>query len=679
MKPILIFSVILVLISCQPKDTPITSNEIIWDTWGVPHIYATSDADLYKMMGWAQMKNHGDLILKLYGEARGMSSFLWEGDATRDEILHTLGLVENAEKIYEGLEAEYKEIVDAFTTGMNAYVTKHKSTLNEKYTAVLPLQPIDVIAHSNRVMYYEFLINRAMGTASEWEPGSNAWAITDSKSTSGNSLLLANPHLPWEDFWLFFESQMITDDNSLYGATLVGMPTIGIGFNEYLGWTHTVNTLDNVDLYEINVRDGEYEIDGEWKKFEEKEIPFSTKETDGVIVQKTCDYGIVVKESSNKALAIRYPNMDASMNPFSQWVRMGAAKSLEEFQEALKVNTIPLFNVVYADHDGNILYHFGGNIPKKNGDWERWQDVVATSSSDDVWTEYYDFGEVPAYINPESDWIQNANDPPYTSTVPATILPGDFPSHIAPNSMSFRPQRSATLISQKGSLSFEEFINLKHDTKSQMALRIQDDLAALTDQAPDSLTRAALDLMSNWDGTFNADSKGSLLFTNMILSTRSAGLFKEEWDFDNPLSTPDGFKQPEYVLGLVKATAERLNQTFGAIDVPYGDVFRVRVGEYEFPANGGFGGLGIFRTMNYIPGEDGKYYAYHGDSYVCTMEFSKPVRAKAILGYGNATQPGNPHVGDQLELYSKKELRDVWLTRKDHEANLELRETLEDM
>jgi len=67
--------------------------------------------------------------------------------------------------------------------------------------------------------------------------------------------------LPWTDFWLFFEAHLITEQNDLYGATLVGMPTLGIGFNEHLGWTHTVNTIDNVDTYEIEIKDGQYKMD----------------------------------------------------------------------------------------------------------------------------------------------------------------------------------------------------------------------------------------------------------------------------------------------------------------------------------------------------------------------------------------------------------------------------------
>ena len=58
------------------------------------------------------------------------------------------------------------------------------------------------------------------------------------------------------------------------------------------------------------------------------------------------------------------------------------------------------------------------------------------------------------------------------------------------------------------------------------------------------------------------------------------------------------------------------------------------------------------------------------------VKFSDPVRAQALLSYGNASQPGSPHAGDQLELFSRKDLPDVWHSREEIEAHQRERETL---
>lgn len=62
------------LAACRNAAPSNGGTEILWDTWGVPHIYAPSDAQAFKAFGYAQMQAHGDLLLKLYGEARGRAA-----------------------------------------------------------------------------------------------------------------------------------------------------------------------------------------------------------------------------------------------------------------------------------------------------------------------------------------------------------------------------------------------------------------------------------------------------------------------------------------------------------------------------------------------------------------------------------------------------------------------------
>ena len=78
------------------------------------------------------------------------------------------------------------------------------------------------------------------------------------RSASGRSLLLANPHLPWGDVFTWYEAQLVSPDVSVYGATLVGQPFVSIAFNDDLGWTHTVNTIDAADLYELTLEEGQF-------------------------------------------------------------------------------------------------------------------------------------------------------------------------------------------------------------------------------------------------------------------------------------------------------------------------------------------------------------------------------------------------------------------------------------
>jgi len=114
---------------------------------------------------------------------------------------------------------------------------------------------------------------------------------------------------------------------------------------------------------------------------------------------------------------------------------------------------------------------------------------------------------------------------------------------------------------------------------------------------------------------------------------------------------------------------------------PYNKDGSLRYGDNDpdgqFPANGGPDYYGIFRAIYYQENQsDHKAYAVGGDSYVAVTEFGEKVKAKVLLSYGNASQPGSKHIGDQLELLSEKQLRPALLTKEDVLQNMEEKEDL---
>ena len=103
------------------------------------------------------------------------------------------------------------------------------------------------------------------------------------------------------------------------------------------------------------------------------------------------------------------------------------------------------------------------------------------------------------------------------------------------------------------------------------------------------------------------------------------------------------------------------------------------MGDLEYPGTGGPPHLGVFRIMYASPDEDGKFVGYFGDTFVLVVEMGETVKAKGLLTYGNSSDPDNEHYGDQLELFSKNQLREIWSTRKTQEVNLEEKESINDM
>jgi acyl-homoserine-lactone acylase len=193
------------------------------------------------------------------------------------------------------------------------------------------------------------------------------------------------------------------------------------------------------------------------------------------------EHGPVVAQENEKALAIRMVGLDRP-DTFLQWWRMINSQNLAEFEDALKMAQIPFWNVMYADRHGDIFYLFNGLVPERNQDsWEYWNRVIPGGNRADIWTEVHPYADLPKVKNPPNHWLQNANDPPWTSTIPMTLNADNFPGYMAPRYMALRPQRSARMLLEDESITFEELESYKLSTRLELADRILDDLFAAVD------------------------------------------------------------------------------------------------------------------------------------------------------------------------------------------------------
>jgi acyl-homoserine-lactone acylase len=315
---------------------------------------------------------------------------------------------------------------------------------------------------------------------------------------------------------------------------------------------------------------------------------------------------------------------------------------------------------------------FNGLVPKRSsGDWDYWNRIIPGGKSEDVWTEVHDYADLPKIKNPEVGWLQNANDPPWTSTIPVSIDPKDYPSYMAPKSMSFRPQRAARMLIEDESITFDELVAYKLSTRLEFADRILDDLFAAVDASESKKAKEAKKVLENWDREANADSKGMLLFYSWARKFnvgRSAN-YTEPWSMDSPNTTPDGIADADRAVQLLEQTAIEVETKFGSLDTNWGDYYRINYNGKNLPANGVDGYMGVFRVAWPGGSDDKNMFVGGGDSWVGVIEFGDTVKAKVLLSYGNSTQKDSPHNGDQLELFSKKELRDAWFTKSEVESN----------
>jgi acyl-homoserine-lactone acylase len=656
--------------------------EILWDKYGVPHIYGKNNQEMYYAFGWAQMSSHADLILKLYAQARGRAAeYFGKEYLDSDKQIMLFDLPGHARNSYLNQDKEYKSYLDAFIQGMNDYAKAHPEAIGKDFKQVLPVTGEDILSHTLRVINLEFLASDDLyGVKRLIAPGSNSMAIAPSKSQSGKAMLVSNPHLPWNDFFLWYEAHLNSQDINVYGVALVGMPVLTIAFNNNLGWTHTVNTIDASDRYELTLTDGGYLLDGKTEPFEIKNVTLKVKQEDGSLQEqklqfKYSKHGPVAGEKGNKAWAIRIAGMDNS-RIIEQYHKMERAGNLNEFESALKMLQNPMFNVVYADKSGNILYVFNGNVPVRNkGDFAFWHGTVDGTDSKLIWQKTHPYEDLPRVLNPPKGFLQNCNDAPWVCTYPPVLKPENYPAYMAPLGTYWRAQRAVNMIKDNPSITFDQLVAYKLNTGMEVADRFLDDLLSCTEKFPGTEALEAAVILNAWDRKTDNNSKGAVLFATWWNDIRN-DMFEKPWDKDNPVTTPSGLKDKKQAVELLVKAYKTVKEKYGKADIAWGEVNRFRIGAYDYPANGGPDNFGIFRTMYYADDKDNKKHAIAGDTYIAVTEFGDKVKASVLLGYGNATQPGNKHAGDQLGMLSEKKLRPALLEKDAIRQNLEKQEYL---
>jgi acyl-homoserine-lactone acylase len=654
--------------------------EILWDRYGVAHVYAKNAEGMFFGYGYAQMQSHANLILKLYGESRGRGAEYWgEKNLPLDRWVHTNEVPERAEKWFALQSAEFQRYLTAFADGMNEYVTKHPEAIGAEFRQVLPIRPVDSLMHVHRIVHFSYVSSQARvisaGTGRPMLPQlqeSNAWAIAPKKSANGTPMLLMNPHLPWQDWYTYYEIHLNGPGMNLYGASQVGFPVLRFAFSDHLGFTQTVNSLDASDLYRITPAEGGYRFDGAVKSYETSSKTIRIKQADGTLrdlnlaIRKTV-HGPVVWDQDGKVLAMRTGGLD---RPFllEQYWKMAIAKNFREYETQVKRLEVPTFNITYADRDGHVMYLFNGTLPKrKQGDLAYWAGVLPGDTSDTLWTAYHAYEELPKNVDPASGWLQNTNDPPWTSSLPP-LDSSRYPPYVAARDLTPRTLSSLGMLSRDEKITFEKLIAYKHSTRLELADRILDDLLAAAGDTP------AARVLKAWDRHADNQSPGALLFEALLRKFRP--VYAVPGDPADPLKSHRGLKNVAEGVKALGEAAMECEKLYGRLDANYGDFNRFRYRGADLPANGADGALGAFRVIRFgPPNAKGEKVPVHGDTFVAAVEWRKQgPRAQVLVSYGNSSQPGTKHDVDQLGLLSAKKLRDAWLTRKEILANLESRD-----
>jgi acyl-homoserine-lactone acylase len=303
-------------------------------------------------------------------------------------------------------------------------------------------------------------------------------------------------------------------------------------FSRHVGWSLPVNTIDACDLYELTPDGDGYRFGGKKRAFLAEKQIIKVRSPDGTVrglpweIRRAVQGPVVQK--GGKLFAIRLAGLEASSmaGALEQMWAMATARNLDEFQAAMQRMQVPMWNVIYADHDGHIFELFNGQVPvRPNYDMQFWSKPVPGDSPALVWNQIHPYGDLPKIVDPPSGWVQSSNGPPWFMTTPFGD-PKNYAPYAAPPAwmtgglagtapegwLSSREQSGLRMLMQEGKMSLEKLVEDKYSTRSQLADRVLDDLIKAARQSGSHTANQAATILQAWDRNVDTDSRGAVLF-----------------------------------------------------------------------------------------------------------------------------------------------------------------------
>ncbi|WP_026951222.1 acylase [Algoriphagus mannitolivorans] len=679
MKKSLPFALILlILFSCQrvlkPSGWDTSQIEIVRDEFGVPHIFGKRDADVAYGLAWAHAEDDFETIQKtvLAGKALAGRVFGEQG-AGVDFFVHLLETKEIARKNYEStFSPEFKKVLEGYAAGLNDYALAHPEEVF--YSPAFPINPKEILSAYILSLAQMSGADRAVQQIVNGQvdlipvdsnpKGSNAIALHSSRTDSGETFLAINSHQPLEGPVAWYEAHLQSEEGwNILGGLFPGGSMIFHGVNEHLGWAHTVNFPDFLDLYQLEINpedEDEYRVDGEWLELESKYVWLKVRLWDWITlpvpkkVWKSIYGPTLVTEQG--AFSIRFGALQRVGAP-EQWWRMNKAKNFAEWEAAMNTMQLTNFNTVYADKYDTIFYVSNGLLPKRTPGFD-YSGTVPGNTLQSLWSEFHSFSELPQQVNPPSGYLFNTNHSPFkASSFADNLNPEDYPVEMGyilrdnNRSMRFRE-----LMADTGRLSYEEFKKIKFDQTLPKKLTFRTDMEALfqldTLKYPELATQ--IKTLATWDKSAGVESEGAALFA-----------FVYYYWWDEFAKTGRSFEtvltEAEAVQGI-EAAKTHFETHFGKSLVPLGEYQKLVRGDKALAL---WGIDDVIAAMRSTPWEKGMRKGAQGESYIMLVKFGEGLpEIETINVYGASNRPGSPHYSDQMEYFLNRKLKPMSLDKE---------------
>ena len=648
--------------------------EIVRDTWGVPHVFGRRDADVAFGLAWAHAEDDIATIEEVIPLYRGESArFRGYEAAPVDFLIQWLGARAAVEADYARvLSPEVRAVLEGYAAGLNYYAARHPQEVDQR---LYPVTAQDLVtAFSVQHLFFHGFqrdVQAVFAGAGELSAapartadrllggdvpiGSNAIAVGPARSDDGATRLLGNSHQPLTGPLSWYEVHLHSEEGwQFHGGLFPGSPMVTIGANPRLGWGVTVNQPDLVDVYvlEVDPEDpSRYRLDGEW-------VPFETRTAELRVRLLGNLYWTVEREiletahgpalrTDHGTFALRFPGHREIRQP-EQWYRMNRARTFEAWRDAMDLGAIASFNFVYADAEGHVGLFHNSRSPVRAPGWD-WRKRLPGDRSDLIWTETQAFADNPQVVDPASGYVHSANQTPFRVSDPADDPDPDAfaPEYGFPTRMTNRAVRGLELLAGDRSISRADFERIKFDAvyaeDSRAARYVRSVQAEDFADAPRYAEGQAV--LARWN-----------LATDLANEQAALGVcvLSAEWIAEQRRIPPPP------VRGVFTDCVDDMLARLGTLEVPWGEVNRLRRGTVDLPLAGGPDTLRAVYGRD--PDEDGVLTAVGGDGLVVMAEWGADGTPllRTIHQFGSAsTRATSPHYADQAPLFAAERLRTI--------------------
>ena len=534
---------------------------IFRDAWGIPHIRARSEADLFFAQGFATAQDrlwHMDFDRH---QALGRwSEFAGSSGVERDRLLRASGMGRTAKLDYEASGLEARAMVDGYAAGVNAFVDTTESlpieyalldqsperwqswhclavykirntllgTFEPKLLRTQLIQRIGTEGLARIIRGYpaghlitvppgtEYAglpldglaeLSRAADEANwlgETDAGSNAWSISGERTASGLPLIAGDSHRALDTPSVYYQVHLSCPGMDVMGSSLPGMPgMLHFGHNEHVGWGMTYGAADTQDLFVERFRNGargrEYEFEGAWRAVEEvlDETIQVRGAADAQLEVTITHHGPVI--AGNPADGWGVAIGDPGLRQGTQW--------LDAARTAMRARDIHELWQAFGDWTDRVNNYAVADVEGNFGylhcgkipvrGWENGWSAVAGWTGEREWKGYIPHDELPRAINP---------DVGYAITCNQRVAAHDYPHYVG---LHFTPEFRARRIQDRllelpeGSATVEDMTAIHAEMKSDPARVFTETMLEIGEAG--TLEALALARMREWDFRMDRD------------------------------------------------------------------------------------------------------------------------------------------------------------------------------